>query len=274
MPTQTTAIVTQLIPHRHNEMGLYQTLSARNTSESMDLPVLSKELGALSLQSTSESSQRGRKTRPLYQPPHRRRGKCQEQPPLGTPPAKHRAMTVASRTELAVLISLLNTLVYEYPRQNSFHSLLQWFYCLDKGNFWNRGSCSFRFIRALAKALAANNLTRFEQLTRESSIRNVMTQIMPCEDAEKDSVQIAVISLMNDLRVRVQADAWTILRSAYREADSANSGDWLAKTLMILVPLKDNLDQKAKYVDTWFSNKPMTQVTPKEGVAGRWILHR
>lgn len=276
MPTQTTAIVTQLIPHRYKETGLYQSASVRTTPEHPSPSVLAKDMAALSLQNNSKrpQAQKDKRTKPVYQPPHRRRN---ESPMMKKEPIpKPQTMMLDSRIELAILISLLNTLVHEYPRQDSFHSLSRWFYCLDKGSFWGKNSSSFRYIKTLSEALIINNLSRFEQLSREQSVGELFVHIIPSDDQTEGSLaQIALRALINDLRSKVNDTAWGILRAAYREADSINSGDWLARALILSVPSTDKSpSQKAKYIDTWFLNKPKIQVTPKEGVEGRWMLHR
>ncbi|GJJ08766.1 hypothetical protein Clacol_002985 [Clathrus columnatus] len=171
MAAQTTAIVTQLIPHRFRETGLYQSM----TSRSNPLPSLTEGVAAISL---SKPSQQGRKTKPIYQPPQKRRGKSQVEPQnvqtmgnLSPSLPEYQTTTIASNIELAVLISLLNILVQEYPRRASFHSQARWFYCLDNGKFWNRNSPSLRYTMVLTKSLINDNFTLFEQISRESSIK-------------------------------------------------------------------------------------------------------
>lgn len=278
MPAQTTAIVTQLIPRRYKETGLYQSSSARTTPEHPSPSALAKDMATLSLQNSSRrpQAQKDRRTKPIYQPPHRRRGETPAE--QKEPPTKPQAMKLASRIELAILISLLNTLVHEHPRQDSFHFLFRWFYCLDKGSFWKKNSPSFRYAKRLSEALVINNLSRFEQLSKEPAVEGLFVQIMSSDgqtrSAEGNLARMAIMALVNDLRSKVHDTAWEILRAAYREADSIISGEWLARVLILSVPSTDKSpSQKAKYIDAWFLNKPRIQVTPKEGVEGRWMLH-
>ncbi|KAJ3986838.1 hypothetical protein F5890DRAFT_1551900 [Lentinula detonsa] len=184
----------------------------------------------------------------------------------------------------AIIIALLNQLVLSYPSQTSYRKSIQ----SIPSSLLQPSSKSHRWITNLSLSLWSNNFCRFDKLTRQPFLDSVFSELLPdllsAEftslsissrpiKADRDLVRNAFHHAVDRLRVRVRNSAWTIIRSSYRELScnaESETREWLIRSLAL-----DASPQDSCSLDTWLAEKRVAgHIRPKEGIDGRWIIHR
>lgn len=194
---------------------------------------------------------------------------------------------------LTILISLVHLLAAAYPSQITFHQHLQ---SLSPSHL-HPESESWTWINSLASSLRSLNYSKFEELTRPSSLSRILrgarenvaheqknsSKVVPTSTLESlesphssaNLASRALQTLVESLRSKAREKTWHVIRSAYRELacrpESGATRDWLARSLALssIVPTGKGID-----VDEWLEMKSQEgQVRKKEDAAeGMWIV--
>ncbi|KAE9408938.1 hypothetical protein BT96DRAFT_1013095 [Gymnopus androsaceus JB14] len=187
-----------------------------------------------------------------------------------------------ARSLCPILIALIHQLVIGYPSQSlyrqSIHSI--------SGYLLEKSPEAYRWISSLSSSLWTHNFSKLEKLTRPASFASFLgnpsseslsaqfsgLSISP-NSTPNELVRKAFVHVVDVLRIKVRLSAWTVIRASYRElACDANSGtrDWLIRSLALT--MGDTTDIS---LDDWLEEKKIAgHIRPKEGVEGRWIVHK
>ncbi|KAJ4482329.1 hypothetical protein J3R30DRAFT_2158429 [Lentinula aciculospora] len=201
--------------------------------------------------------------------------------------ATARVLTQQTYSVCAIFIALIGQLILGYPSQTlyrqSIHSI--------PNSLLQRSSKAYRWISSLSSSIWTNSFSKFEKLTRQSSLSELLDELSPnslstefnvlslSSQPTKSNFELAgkaFCHVVNTLRTRVRHSTWNIIRSSYRELScsvDSETRDWLIRSLALdVVRLEDAFDSA---LDTWLKEKSAAgHIRPKDGVDGRWIVCR
>lgn len=197
-------------------------------------------------------------------------------------PSMYKAQpNVTKSCQLTSITSLLHLLATGYPSQSRYSEHLNSIpidYLSPSVRSW---------LRELTRALRLHNFACIERSTNRYAMLNCLnlgTTETPRDDsnAPRDIAIEALATLLDMLRSKASATAWSILRSAYYELScpipSEGTGslarDWLLRSLLLrTVAFKDDAVDNTAILDTWIRERlTLGELKPKEGVEGRWIV--
>lgn len=169
-----------------------------------------------------------------------------------------------------VVLSLLYHLVASYPSQASYCQHMS----LIPPSLFPRQSGAHHWIQNLASALRTRNYSRFSQFYKKQSMTIVFEDSVPGGDVSNtQTVKIAILAILDDLRSKARDTSWAVLRSAYRELDSSVdlTSTWLTTSLS-LQPLLVT-DDRTWTPQSWLNEQSTRGHTrQKEGFQEKWII--
>ncbi|KAF8523138.1 hypothetical protein BU17DRAFT_44168 [Hysterangium stoloniferum] len=243
IPAQTTSIVSQLLPHGPASQGLYKSYAELSSPTS-----LADDLAELSIKTEIH------------------------------------AREAVPSLALTMMICLLNSLTYAFPSQIAYHSQLRWI----RASFFGLTSAQMQqpllWLKSVATALAGNDYARFGLITTPAAVRELLETLQshgstPGVRVDLSNIKyITLLSLIEELRIKMRPTVWKILRTSYRELDTTLDADWLLESLglfpSVTYPNKGTFLNKHHLADEWLAARGEAETKQREGMTSRWILFR